>query len=302
MANKTPNYNLTKPLASEFYDVEVQNENMDKIDTQMKANADAIKDLQDGQSGKADLVDGKVPADQLPEVDNCKVVFGYYINANFYENSNGTGIITPDTACLYVDRLKNNAYSWDGKMYDALTSQPLTGSTDPTQTTGAEAGQHYINTSTERVFICLGSSGGNYKWQAVSTNALLDTDGKIATQYMPDMDYIPTSQKGAAGGVASLDSSGKVPSAQLPDMEFDPTEAINAHNADTSAHEDIRAALADIDLSGYLPKSGGTMTGQLVAQNNTAYTTKQVRNVFLVAEGNSIPTGANGDLCFVYST
>lgn len=69
MANKTTNYNLTKPLESEFYDVGVQNENMDKIDAQMKANADAIKDLQDGQSNKADLVEGKVPAEQLPEMD-----------------------------------------------------------------------------------------------------------------------------------------------------------------------------------------------------------------------------------------
>ena len=53
MANKTTNYKLTKPLESEFYDVGVQNENMDKIDTQMKANADAIEALQKGQSGKA---------------------------------------------------------------------------------------------------------------------------------------------------------------------------------------------------------------------------------------------------------
>lgn len=66
MANKTTNYKLTKPLESEFYDVGIQNENMDKIDTQMKANADAVEALQKGQSGKADLVDGKVPAEQLP--------------------------------------------------------------------------------------------------------------------------------------------------------------------------------------------------------------------------------------------
>ena len=69
MANKTTNYKLTKPLESEFYDVGVQNENMDKIDTQMKANADAIEALQKGQSGKADLVDGKVPAEQLPAMN-----------------------------------------------------------------------------------------------------------------------------------------------------------------------------------------------------------------------------------------
>ena len=69
MANKTTNYKLTKPLESEFYDVGVQNENMDKIDTQMKANADAVEALQKGQSGKADLVDGKVPAEQLPNMN-----------------------------------------------------------------------------------------------------------------------------------------------------------------------------------------------------------------------------------------
>lgn len=69
MANKTTNYKLTKPLESEFYDVGVQNENMDKIDAQMKANADAIEALQEGQSGKADLVNGKVPAEQLPAMN-----------------------------------------------------------------------------------------------------------------------------------------------------------------------------------------------------------------------------------------
>ena len=69
MANKTTNYKLTKPLESEFYDVGVQNENMDKIDAQMKANADAIEALQEGQSGKADLVGGKVPVEQLPAMN-----------------------------------------------------------------------------------------------------------------------------------------------------------------------------------------------------------------------------------------
>ena len=50
-----------------------------------------------------------------------------------------------------------------------------------------------------------------------------------------------------------------------------------------------------------LPQSGGTMTGTLTAQNNTDYTTKQVRNVFLIAEGDSIPSGSNGDICLIYT-
>ena len=51
-----------------------------------------------------------------------------------------------------------------------------------------------------------------------------------------------------------------------------------------------------------VPVSGGTMTGILTAQNNTSYTTKQVRNIILVAEGSSLPSGSNGDICLVYSS
>ena len=51
--------------------------------------------------------------------------------------------------------------------------------------------------------------------------------------------------------------------------------------------------------SEYLPVSGGAMEGALVAQNNTNYTTKQVRNIITINKGDSFPSGANGDICFV---
>ena len=62
-------------------------------------------------------------------------------------------------------------------------------------------------------------------------------------------------------------------------------------------------AVGNWSMSSYtlLKKTGGTMLGALVAQNNTNYTTKQVRNIILVAEGEDIPTGANGDVCLVYA-
>ena len=41
MANKTTNYNLTKPLPEEFYDINVHNENMDIIDEQLKRLSEA---------------------------------------------------------------------------------------------------------------------------------------------------------------------------------------------------------------------------------------------------------------------
>lgn len=36
MANKTTNYGLTKPLPDEFYDINVHNDNLDKIDAELK--------------------------------------------------------------------------------------------------------------------------------------------------------------------------------------------------------------------------------------------------------------------------
>lgn len=45
MATKTTNYGLEKPDGTDFYDVDVQNSNMDIIDKQMKANANGITQL-----------------------------------------------------------------------------------------------------------------------------------------------------------------------------------------------------------------------------------------------------------------
>lgn len=45
MPNQTTNYNLTKPLETERYDVQVFNNNADIIDAQMKSNADSIANV-----------------------------------------------------------------------------------------------------------------------------------------------------------------------------------------------------------------------------------------------------------------
>ena len=67
---------------------------------------------------------------------------------------------------------------------------------------------------------------------------------------------------------------------------------------DKQAIANLAAAL--VDVSGKLDKSGGTMTGKLVAQNNKDHKTKQVRNIFLVADGDDLPEGEDGDICDVY--
>lgn len=52
MANETPNYHLKKPLQEDFYNVDVQNENMDTLDTELKK-------LENDTAKKVDKVEGK---------------------------------------------------------------------------------------------------------------------------------------------------------------------------------------------------------------------------------------------------
>ena len=52
-------------------------------------------------------------------------------------------------------------------------------------------------------------------------------NGKVPSGQLPEMDYIPTSEKGTAGGVASLGSDGKVPEEQLPPISADKPESFD---------------------------------------------------------------------------
>lgn len=66
MATKTTNYGLEKPDGTDFYDVDVQNSNMDIIDKQMKANANAITQLNSDKTWKH-IFDGKISEEfQVP--------------------------------------------------------------------------------------------------------------------------------------------------------------------------------------------------------------------------------------------
>ena len=69
----------------------------------------------------------------------------------------------------------------------------------------------------------------------------------------------------------------------------------------TTAKTDITTAKTDISnlKTHKMDISGGTMTGALIAQNNTNYTTKQVRNIFIsTADPNG---GDNGDIWIKYA-
>lgn len=52
--------------------------------------------------------------------------------------------------------------------------------------------------------------------------------------------------------------------------------------------------------SSKVDKSGGTMTGKLIAQNNTDYAVKQMRNIIISTADPTASDGANGDIWLKY--
>lgn len=80
---------------------------------------------------------------------------------------------------------------------------------------------------------------------------------------------------------------------------YTPVKGVDYFTA-TEKAEMVSEAAAAIPISDYVPKSGTTMTGALVAHANTNYTTRQMRNVIYLEEGASVPTTQNGDLVLFY--
>lgn len=98
MATKTTNYGLTKPDGADFYDVDVQNDNMDIIDKQMKGNANDIAQLNSDLNNRIEFtitsIDSKYAFTGNSYKHNGKV----YINGYFHCNSPSVGI----TTCFFV--------------------------------------------------------------------------------------------------------------------------------------------------------------------------------------------------------
>jgi hypothetical protein len=83
----------------------------------LKANASSVNQ---SLGTKADLVDGKIPASQLPSfVDD--VLEGTYINPTTFNNLNNQPY-TPETDKIYIDTTTNKTYRWSGMLYVVISS------------------------------------------------------------------------------------------------------------------------------------------------------------------------------------
>ncbi len=83
-------------------------------------------------------------------------------------------------------------------------------------------------------------------------------------------------------------------------LTYSSVGALSSATVIPSTYSDVGAASVSHTHNEYVPYDGGIMIGQLVAQNNIAYTTAQVRNVILSTSEPTSTDGNNGDIWIVY--
>ena len=135
-------------------------------------------------------------------------------------------------------------------------------------------------------------------------------DGKAVAQDKPtyaasEVGAIPTTEKGAANGVATLGADGKVPPGQLPAMNYAPSTHASQHatgGSDPITPASIGAAAASHNQAASTITAGTFSATGVKAATGTDYTTARLRNI--QASTTDLTAGssalANGDIYLVY--
>ena len=223
--------------------------------------------------------------------DTYTIAYTDSTSSVFYVYNGADGLGTGDMLKSAYDTNDNGVVDNAEKLGGQLPSYYAIAADIPNITGKADK----VTTATEGNLAGL-DSGGN----------LVDS-GKKATDFAAASDIPDISGK--------LDKSGGTMTGALT-LSGDPTDNLHAATkkyvddnsstttvvdnlTSTSTTSALSAAQGKILQDGKLNLSGGTMTGQLVAKANTAYTTYQVRNIALSTSA-ALPTG-NGSLLGVYS-
>lgn len=123
-------------------------------------------------AAKADLVDGKVPASQLPSYVS-DIVNGTLVNATTFNNAAGTAV-TPEADKLYNDTTTNKSYRWSGTQFVALNEGVALGETAATAYRGDRGKTAYDHSQNSTVHVTAsqktawdGKAAGDHKHDAL---------------------------------------------------------------------------------------------------------------------------------------
>lgn len=127
--------------------------------------------------------------------------------------------------------------------------------------------------------------------------------GNLTGKYITGTWLQTTAATDKAGRIATIDNDGWIYYRTLTETKGDLGISDNLVKYDSNTTVEATTKVNADTLEGhatsyFVPKSGGTMTGALVAQTNTNYTTAQMRNVIISTADPS--GGNNGDIWLKY--
>ena len=147
-----------------------------------------------------------------------------------------------------------------------------------------------------------------YIWSIVSSTwvnigPLRGEKGDTGAGDMQSSVYDPTGKVSDAFKAANHDydnSTSGLLAINVQDAIDEVADLVSTHTESANPHGTTKAdvGLGNVDNVKQMPIAGGTFTGVAVAQTNTSYTTRQLRNVILSTEDPS--GGSNGDIWIKY--
>lgn len=99
------------------------------------------------QSAKADLVDGLIPASQLPSYVDDVLEGTISEDASSFTLTGESSACAPETGKIYVDTSKNITYRWSGSLYVPIGSDLALGETESTAYRGDRGKEAYDHIS-----------------------------------------------------------------------------------------------------------------------------------------------------------
>mgnify|MGYP001007609023 CR=1 FL=1 len=99
------------------------------------------------QSAKADLVDGLIPASQLPSYVDDVLEGTISEDASSFTLTGESSACIPETGKIYVDTAKNITYRWSGSLYVPIGSDLALGETESTAYRGDRGKEAYEHIS-----------------------------------------------------------------------------------------------------------------------------------------------------------
>lgn len=221
-----------------------------KISQESNATAEALE-------GKADLVEGKIPASQLPSyVDD---VLEYTNKASFPA--------TGESGKIYLDLATNLTYRWSGTAYTEISPSLALGTTSSTAYRGDYGAAAYKHAVTNKG---IAKSSGLYKittnaeGHVTAATAVVKAD--ITGLGIPAQDTTYENATTTIDGLMSSSDKTKLNSINLSAL----VKSVNGITPDSNGNVAIEVGGGTVS-GDYLPLTGGTLTGNLTISNSNNY-------------------------------